>query len=108
MLLPRRPPQSRARHHVRAEDITEIAALSHAEVLRPIPARRFLEESPETLSGGALSPVPPAVDECVRPSAPCSRCLALWHCCCQFFGSPGYERRHWSGFSSVCSDELSV
>src|SRR4030081_2207939 len=76
MLLPRRPPQSRARHHVRAEDITEIAALSHAEVLRPIPARRFLEGSPQTLSGGALSPVPPAVDECVRPSAPCSRCLA--------------------------------
>ena len=50
MLLPRRPRQSRARHHVRAEDITEIAALSHAEVLRPIPARRFLEGNPETLS----------------------------------------------------------
>ena len=44
MALPRRPRQSRARPHVRVEDLTEIAALSHAEVLRPVPDRqRFFE-----------------------------------------------------------------
>lgn len=90
MALPRRPRQSRARPHVRVEDLTEIAALSHAEVLRPVPDRQRFFERILKRSPVAHRVTCPEQTRCVWLPAPCSRCLALWHCCCPFFGSrPG-------------------
>src|SRR5207245_2782178 len=94
---------------VRAEDITEIAALSHAKfsdlsqlggdspaaVLRRLPVPHW-------------APCPGESTSAWWPSAPCSRRRSPWHLCCHPLRSQAGRPSTWSLVSAVRADGPSV
>src|SRR5262245_36255054 len=95
MLEPRTSPKSPQSRTQRFSDLSHLDGESSGD-------------GPETFSGGGLGPVARAIDERGWPPAPCSSCLALWHCCCPFFESWPLRPPEWVAFSGVRCNGLSV